>query len=413
MTKKRRVVFAVMAALLALLMIVPTLILIVESVTAGAISQAEIDALEGQKKGIAEERAVIQSQIDVLESEQATVLEQKAALDRQNELARQEIEIISEEIDLYTKLVEVKGFELEEAIEVQEEQSLKYRTRIRIMEESGSLSYFNILFGAKSFSDFLSRIDFVNEIMQYDSQLESDYIKTREHVEEVKAEFEQTKIDSEEKKGELLNKKTQLEKEIEVAYAMILEIESNIEAHIAEIDANTAAEAALQAEINEMVAELARREEAAKKAAEQAGQSWNASTAVGSSGSFVWPVPTNNYVGSGFGMRKHPIFGDYRMHWGVDIGGNSGETIVAADGGVIVTAMLNSSYGNYVLIDHGNGTMSLYAHMTNYIVSVGQRVNQGETIGYIGSTGWSTGPHLHYEIRVNGSCVDPMSYYSR
>jgi len=412
MTKKKRTAMAVMAAVLAALMVIPTIVMIIQAVTAGAVSRSEIDSLEEQKTAIATERAAVQAQVNDLEAKQATVLEQKAALDRQNELARQEIEIITEEIDLYTKLVALKEDELKAAESVQEEQASHFRNRVRAMEENGPLSYVNILFTATSFSDFLSRIDFINEIMQYDSQLERNYIAATENVAELKADFEGVKAEAEIKKTELLDKKAGLEREIEAAFTMIREIESDIETYRAEIEANEAAELEVQAEIDAMVAELARLEAEAKKAAEQSGSTWNAAAAVGSTGSYIWPLPSNTYVSSGFGNRLHPIFQEYRFHAGIDVGGTAGSAIVAIDGGVVTVASPSPSYGNYVVIDHGNGNSSLYAHMTNYIVSVGQKVSQGETIGYVGSTGWSTGPHLHFEIRAGGTLVDPLGYYT-
>ena len=129
-------------------------------------------------------------------------------------------------------------------------------------------------------------------------------------------------------------------------------------------------------------------------------------------GSYIWPCPSSTYVTSRYGYRTHPIFGDERFHSGIDISANEGATIIAADSGTVSVATYDSSYGNYVTVYHSNGTYTLYAHMSSLAVSAGQTVSQGDTIGYAGSTGWATGPHLHFEIRSNGGTVDPLAYFS-
>lgn len=380
-----------------------------------AVSQADIDALKEQKAEIESSQADIQAEIDRLQSEQATVLEKKAALDEQNELARQEIELINEQIDIYDKIIAQKGIELEEAISEENAQMERYRVRMRAMEEEGAVSYLAVLFNATSFTDLLSRIDFVREIMEYDSELEDSCIEAREHVQEVKADYEAVQVEQEATKAELLDRKEDLERQIEAAYEMIAAIEADIESNQEEYLANERAEQELDGEINDLIAKLEEQRKAAEAAAAAAaavngtGGSTTPSTQV-ASGMFIWPT-TAYTVTSPWGYRTHPIFGTQKFHAGIDIGVGSGQPIYAAASGTVVTASPSDSYGNYVMIAHSNGYYTLYAHQTRYIVSVGQTVSQGEVIGYVGSTGWSTGPHLHFEVRVNGSTVDPMSFY--
>lgn len=418
--KTRKRFITVVAVVLALLMLFSVLISVLSSV-ASAVSQSDIDALQEQKSALQAEQETLQSEITGLQNEQASVIEQKAALDEQNELARQEIELINEQIDIYDQLIENKSAELEEAITAQEEQTEKYRVRMRAMEEEGTVSYLAILFDATSFSDLLSRIDMVREIMERDSELETQFIEAKEHVAEVKADYEATQVEQEQTKTELLARKAELEEQIEAAYALIAEIEADIESHQAEYLANEEAENQIDAEINNLIAQLeAQRlaeEEAKRKEQEQQNQA-NNNTPSGNTtpstevptGMFIWPT-TGYTVSSKWGYRIHPIFGTQKFHAGIDIAVSSGEPIYAAASGTVVTAVYSSSYGNYVMIDHGNGYYTLYAHMTQYIVTNGQSVSQGEVIGYVGSTGWSTGPHLHYEVRVNGSTIDPESCY--
>ena len=129
-------------------------------------------------------------------------------------------------------------------------------------------------------------------------------------------------------------------------------------------------------------------------------------------GTFIWPVPDCTLLTSRVGYRMHPILGYERFHAGVDIGAKAGDTIIASDGGTVAVAEYSDSYGNYVLINHGNGYTTLYAHMSSMAVEAGQAVEQGDTLGYVGSTGWSTGPHLHFEIRYNDEKTDPEAYFT-
>lgn len=365
-----------------------------------AVSQSQIDALQQQQDAIEKQKEDLTNQIGALESEMFTVLEKKEALDEKNELARQEIEIINEQIALYEELIQKKAEELEEAKALEAEQKEALRVRIRAMEESGSLSYISILFKAASFTDLLSRLDSINSIMERDKELEDAYIAAREHVEEVKAEYEATLAEQQVKKVELEEKKAQLELEIAAACQLIKDLEADIEAQRAAEDAADAQMAALGNQINDLIAELER---------EQAAGGGNV---VVGTGSYIWPLPGIYPTSNTYGMRFHPIFHEWRFHAGTDIGANSGTPIIAADSGTIAVAGNGGGYGNYVVINHSNGRSTLYAHMSSIAVSYGQGVTQGDTIGYVGSTGYSTGPHLHYEVRVNGVTTDPMSYYN-
>ena len=368
-----------------------------------AVSQADIDALKEQMEVISSEKEEIQNTIASLEGEHASVIAQKAALDEQNELARQEIELINEQIDIYDQIIANKQIELEEAEAEEAEQMEGFRSRMRSMEEKGTVSYLAILFEATSFSDLLSRIDIIREIMERDNELEENCIEARERVEEVKADYETTLSEQEAVKAELLEKKAQLESDIEAASQLLIELEDDIAEYEAFYAEKEAIEAEVDAEIRELLAEL----EAQQAAAEAAGQAGN----ITGTGTYIWPLPGYS-PGSAYGWRLHPILGVMKFHAGEDIGAPSGTPILAADSGVAYPAVNPGGYGNYVLINHGDGRSTLYAHMTSYCVSYGETVTQGQVIGYVGSTGLSTGPHLHFEVRVNGNTTDPKSYFS-
>ena len=398
-------------AIVLVVALIASLLSMILATSAGAVSQADVDALESQKASLQAEQDAMQVRIDELMAQQDAVLQQKAALDEQNELNRQELEIINEQIAIYDQMILEKEAELEDAIAAEEHQSELYRTRMRAMEENGELGYLSVLFQSASFADLLSNITMIQEVMEYDDQLEEDLIAAREHVEEVKAEYEETQELQREKKAELLEEKEKLEADIEAAYLLLSNVESNLAAVQAAFEEGEAQMNSLDGEIAAMLQEIQRQEEEAAQQQQQGGGgNVQGSPSANGSGSFTWPLPGYT-AGDTYGWRLHPILGYTRWHAGEDIGAPSGTPILAADSGTVVTNTYNAGgYGNYVIINHGNGYATLYGHMTSSAVSLGQTVAKGQVIGYVGSTGLSTGPHLHFEVRLNGSVTDPLSY---
>lgn len=408
---KKKTVSAICIAL-AFIMIVTLVVSLMGSFGAFAAGgQEEIDALEQQKQQLQSQQQSIQSNINDLVAQQADVIEQKAAMDEKNELARQEIELINEQIEVYTDLIDDKAKELEVAEKTEQEQLELYKKRVRSMEENGSYTYLDILFQCRSLSDVLSAIDMIGEIMESDKRLYEQYKESRENTERIKGEYEQTLVLLGEKQETLEAEKAELEKQIAAAVEVINQLENDIEAAKAEYAKAAAAEAAAQASINAIIAQMQAEEEAARQEAANNGQDYTG-TGSTATGTYIWPCPSCTYVTSKFGMREHPLFGDERPHTGIDIGAQAGAEVIAADSGTVAVATYSSSYGNYVTIYHSNGDYTLYAHMSSLTVTAGQNVTQGDVIGYVGSTGWASGPHLHFEIRVNGSTVDPTSYFS-
>ena len=403
---------SIVCIVLAFLMMVTLVVSVVGSLGAlAADEQDQIDALEQQKIELQSQQASIQTNINDLMAQQADVIEQKAAMDEKNELARQEIELINEQIDVYTDLIEQKARELEKAEAAEQAQYDLYCKRVRAMEEEGSYTYLDILFQCRSLSDVLSAIDMIGEIMDADKRLFEEHKTARENTEKVKAEYEGTLQQLGEKQETLEAEKAELEAQIAAAVEVINQLENDIEAAKAEYAKAAAAEAAAQASINAIIAQMQAEEEAARQEAAENNQQYTG-TGSTATGTYIWPCPSSTYVTSAFGMREHPLFGDERPHSGIDIAGSAGSEVLAADSGTVAVATYSSSYGNYVTIYHSNGDYTLYAHMSSLAVTAGQNVTQGDVIGYVGSTGWANGPHLHFEIRVNGSTVDPLSYFS-
>lgn len=408
--KKKHFITSAICVILALLMVITVVIGVLGS-GALAVSQAQIDALEDQKKELSDKRAGMQASIDELKSQKADVLVQKQALDERNEVAQQEIDLINEQIDLYTQLIAEKEKELNEAKAAEEAQLAAYKKHVRTMEENGRFSYLAVIFSSKSLSELLSNLDMIDEIMSADKRLYDNYIETRENTERVKEEYEDVLEELSEKQEELEVQKAKLEEEIASAVQIIIDLEKDIEEYKKQEEAVAADEANIQAKISQLVQQKKAEEEAARRQAAQQNVSYTGPGAS-STGSFSWPCPASTYITSKFGWRIHPIFGTKRFHNGVDIAASSGSSILAADGGTIAVATKSSSAGNYVVIYHSGGYTTTYMHMSSIAVSVGDTVSKGDTIGYVGSTGWSSGPHLHFEISLNGTRQDPLSYFS-
>ena len=374
-----------------------------------ATTQAEIDELKEQRNQLKEQQKDIQNTVNSLRGQQDKLIELKTALDEKNAITLQQILNLEEQITLHEELIEQKSVELEKAQDVADEQLSRLKVRIRNMEENGRYNYVAVLFGAESISEFLSLMDDIGDIMKSDRDLENSYKEAVTDLKTVKSEYEEARLELKEQKAELTNLSAQLEKDIVEANAAILELEGDISANSAILSQLNAQDKEMQDKINQKIKELNEQ----NKPSNPSNPS-NPSKPSGSGTLTVWPSYCT-YITSVQGNRVDPITGQHGTHGGTDIGASYGSAIYAAGSGTVVTAYNNSAYnggyGNYAMINHGNGIQTLYAHMSVCSVTVGQTVSAGQTIGYVGSTGRSTGPHLHFEVRVNGSRVDPQSYY--
>ena len=341
--KKLRAAAAFLALVLVALAIVP-------AGPALAVSQSEIDALEEQRDALKAEREEMQAGIDELKNEQAGVLEQKRALDEQNEVYRQELELIEEQVSLYTRLVDEKAAELEKATAAETEQLAIYKQHVRAMEENGNYTYLSIIFGSKSLSELMANLDMIGEIMEADKRIYDQYTAAREDAEVIKAEYEETLGQLADKQEEYEAEKADLEAKIAEASELIAQLEEEISSNYDLYLQVLAEEEALESDIQSMIAELERQE---------------AANSITSTGTYIWPLPGYS-PGSAYGWRMHPIFNEMRFHAGEDIGAPSGTPILAADSGVATVIPDNGNgYGNYIMINHGGGRVTLYAHMSS------------------------------------------------
>ena len=381
------------------------------------VSQAEIEALRAERDEIEKQREAKQAEIDALKEDAVGILVQKRALDERNMYTMQQIQLNEEEIALSDEMIADKEREVLDAQKLEEQQLERYRKRVRAMEENGTLNYLALILKSNDLGEMLTAMDDVGEIMQRDKALEDNYIKARENTEELKAEYEAYRKEVNGKQDALRQDQEKLQAEIDEADELLLGLHEdymNRQAEIAEIQAQ---EDATNMAISILVAKLEPERAAAAAAAAAAGGggdggSTGSGAAAYANGTFIFPVATYSYISSRFGERIHPITGELKNHNGMDIAANSGTAVYAADGGKVVLAEWYGGYGNCIMIEHGNGYKTLYGHLSYIGVKNGQYVNQGDTIGQVGSTGNSTGPHLHFEVYSNGSRIDPEQFYS-
>ena len=395
------------------------------SLPAYAVSQSEIDELQKKLDALEQQAQEQQDVINDLTNQKARFITRKLALDNKIEINRQMIELIGEQIKIYDEIIAEKQAELDKALEKETAQTELLRSRIRAMEENSSYSYASFIFDSSSVTELLSRIGDVNDIMHYDKALEEEYMAAREDVESIKKSYEEVRHEQELLQKELDTKQAELDAQVEAAYTMIADIETLSDDAQAEYDAIAEEEAKAEETLQEAIRKRAA-EEAAKNAANNAnsggasGGSGGNSGGGGSSGggsatslsNLQWPVPSCTLITSRFGYRVAPTTGASTYHGGLDIGAGMGASIVAAGAGDVIYAGANGGYGNCVMIDHGNGVVTVYAHMSSIGVSYGQYVTAGQYVGAVGSTGVSTGPHCHFEIRINGAQTDPAAYFS-
>ena len=383
----------ILAALLLALMLLGG-----ELTPALAVTQADINALKDDASDLNSQKKELQAKLDQLADDKSAAMERKSLLDQQIANTSAQIQNVEAQISNYEALITQTEAELADAQEREEAQYELFCTRVRAMEKRGEVSYWSVLFRANSFTDLLSRLDIINEIVDADQKVIDDLKALQAEIEEQKTTLETSKTESEAAKADLVSKKSELDKQRSEANAVIQQLVSNENETEAAIDGLEEEEAAIQAEIERLNREWAAQQAASGKPVQS------------NPGGYIWPVDSR-YITSTMGGRNSPGGIGSTNHKGTDIG-RVGYTspIYASKSGTVIISQYSSSYGNYVVISHGSGNTTLYAHMSSRKVEVGQYVNQGDVIGITGSTGNSTGPHLHFEITENGVRVNPLSH---
>lgn len=365
-----------------------------------AVTQAEIDAMEQQSKEIKAQQAELQSQMNALSDDMDSAVSRKRLIEQEITLLAEEIALTEQQIEalegmIFIKVEEVQAAELEER-----KQYALFCSRVRAMEESGEVSYLSILFDSSDFSDLLDRIIMIDEIMEYDEiimenliEIRLTIIAEREALEVLRTEQEEIYVQQQQAKAD----KELQEVEVDKLIAQIAAKEAQLSALHKELEsAASSMDADIRAKEKELEALLAVQ-----------GQG----TIVSEAG-FMWPLSGYTTLSSLYGARPNPFTGAPDNHTGIDVPAPSGTPILSAKSGIVLTSEYHWSYGNYVVVSHGNGQTTLYAHMVQRGVSVGDSVVQGGVLGYVGTTGSSTGNHLHFEVRINGGRTDPVNYFS-
>ena len=366
--------------------------------TAWAASSEQLDSLKDQASELETQEDSLQGQLDELENQANSKLEEKALLEQQISVLSAQIANTEALIAEYDVQIAQTQTELEEAQAKEAEYYQLFCERFRDMEESGNISYWSILFDSADFADLLDRATFVSEIMEADNKIMDDLAALRKSIEAQKAELETSRADQQTQRDALVAQKKELDAKEADAAALVQKIQSQESEYQSSRDALKREEEEVEAQIIKKQKEI-QAKIAAGQISFDPGTGWQ------------WPVPGRYKITSTFGPRIHPITGLPGNHTGTDVAAPKGTAILAARGGVVTISTYNNSYGNYVVVQHDNGIATLYAHMSSRAVSEGQIVTQGQTLGYVGSTGSSTGNHLHLEFRVNGKRQDALNYY--
>ena len=413
--KNKRLWVSLMAGLLAALMIfgiiagaLPTY---VSAEKSSAEIKQEINQMKEQLKNNKSEVAKLEGQLSANMDKMEDIVANKNLIDQQIFLLHEQVQNLNKQITAYSALIADKQAELDKATANWKALSDKHKERIRAMEEDGKLSYWSVLFKANSFSDFLDRLSMIEEIAAADQRRIKELNEAAKVVEEAKIGLENEKISLEASRKEMESASAELEKSREEADKLLKQLIATGEAYQKLLDEAEKKESETAGKIDSL-------ESAYDAAKEREYQEWLASQPpVQSGGSantvdgLTWLLPINyTRFSSPFGYRIHPIYGDWRFHYGVDLSAPQGTPIYASRGGRVTYATYDSSSGYYVSINHLDGFVTKYLHMTHYIVSPGQYVAAGQIIGYCGSTGASTGPHLHFSVYYNGTAVNPAKY---
>lgn len=378
-----------------------------------AVSQYEINQLALRREALAEQAREQAAYMQTLAEESALFAVRKLALDQCIVTNEEEIGLLNEQIELYNSMLSEKSSELNDAIYAEERQSQQLRARMRAMEETSGMSYLSVLLESASLSELLGRLADIADITRYDRELETNYRTMRENREQIAQEYQQLLSDQQNVQAELAEKKDYLNEQIAAAADLVKSLEENSANAEEEYAAIDAALNETDAEIQAMILAL-QAEYAAQRAASGNTGSVPVSTGTGvvSVGDLIWPLPSSDLITSQFGNRDQPTAGASTNHQGLDINANEGDAVVAAGGGTVISAGNMGGYGNCVIIDHGNGVQTVYAHLSEVDVTVGQTVGQGDQLGGAGHTGIATGDHLHYEVRENGVTTDPSQFYT-
>lgn len=390
--KRKRIGAAICAILVVVALIFGMLYPVFSQITAQAATKSEVQKSADNAKKKTEEA---KKQLDSVKKKKASVSAEVLAIDDEINRAEDELETTEKAIAQAKVDLAIKEQELIAAEKECEKYDEEFKIRARTMYEDGTTSYIEVLLGSSSFSDLLSRVEMIREMVEYDKRMLAVLAEAREEIRQAKEAVETEKENLENREVELGALKEELSYRLEAKQMLLDQLYADEEEYKKAYEIAEADEKKIQRELERIIAEENKKGTATKYTG---------------NGKFQWPCPSSKRITSYYGYRIHPVYKTKKFHSGIDIGAGYGNDIVAAESGTVITATYGSGYGKYVVVSHGSGITTLYAHCSSLLVNVGDKVQKGQTIAKVGSTGVSTGNHLHFEVRINGSTTDPLSY---
>ncbi|MBQ3118512.1 MAG: peptidoglycan DD-metalloendopeptidase family protein [Clostridia bacterium] len=374
----------VLALALAIVLSIPVMVSVDRDVAYAATVQEKINAATKEKQEALDK-------IKDAEKAKDDVVAQSEQLEREIDLIQSEIYAIDDIIaqidaEIAEKEAEIAQFEAD--IAAQDE---KLKACLRAMDENSMTSYLDLLLSSESFAELLINIETINEMTEYDMAIIQEMTDLKTEVEAAKAAIEAKRKTQEEARAVAADKQGDLEVKLAEKEALAKALEKDIEKY-------------------KQVYEEARRQEEALKKSIAGSLSTSSNSTYTGNGQFCWPAPSYTRISSPYGWRLHPIYKTNKFHSGVDLAAPGGSNILAAESGTVKFSGWNGGYGNCLIIDHGGGITTLYGHASKLCVSKGQYVSKGEVVAKVGTTGNSTGNHLHFEVLINGKTTDPMTY---
>lgn len=363
----------------------------------------KVTSLEKEKERV--EKSL--KNLEGLKSDAATYVKR---LDEEVEQIDEELTGLAEQIETKEADIDATKLALEEARQTEQQQYADMKLRIKYMYERGDSSYLDLLLQATDMVQLLNRAEYIQKISEYDRRKMDEYVESKEQIAAHEARLEKEHQELLELQEETLAKQQSVETLLAAKTKELDQFKTQIEDAKEQITAYEKDIKEQEDRIKKLEAEIKRKEEEARKAAEAAGKKYN-TVSLGDI-KFTWPCPSSSRITSEFGAREQPTAGASTNHKGIDIGAKSGSAILAAADGTVVVSTYSYSAGNYIMINHGGGVYTVYMHCSALLTSEGQTVKKGETIAKVGSTGYSTGPHLHFGIRSGGTYLNPLHYVS-
>lgn len=394
------------------------------SFSAVSVNGASISSLKNKSSAFKSQINQTQQKLNQTNSQKATAQSEVAKLDQELAQVQAELTQLNTKLSDTSAKLKQKQAELEKAKKVKSEQYDNLKKRIRVMYEYGDSGYLEVILGAENFSDFLTRVEYANRFMTHDKELLAEYTEAERIINQNVVEIANDKKTIETLKAEQVDKQQELNAKVIQKTAIVKQLNSNVatyEAQIADLEKQDKSVQALIIKAQKAAEEAAKAAKAAQQSAAATKKSSSGSTAGASGGGrvystngkrFQYPVPA--YAGykpnGGYGYRGSPISGKGEFHTGLDLKATLNTDVVAAESGTVIYAGWRGGYGKCVIIDHGGGYSTLYGHNNILYVSAGQQVSRGQTIAGAGTTGYSTGVHCHFEVRINGQHTDPTGY---